>query len=164
EIASIDAAASLRRERRTARAAANIALSPLDQHDPAPSLRGVAIDPIKVLHVGRVGLVAGLALVGETGGGRRRGNVRARRGGPGCQYAEQITAPDLNLAAMFHAAAPRRMSSSHAMSLRSAHRALPSQASAPGPDGLDRSCRAYCNLAHTSVRVFPRAMSVPAGP
>src|SRR4029077_15465520 len=111
----------------------------LDQHDPAPSLRGIAIDPVKVLHVGRISLVAGLAFVRETGGVGRRGNTRARRGGSGCQHTEQIAAPDLNIWPIFHAAAPRRMNSSHAMSLRSAHRASRTQPNMPGPGALDRS-------------------------
>src|SRR5258708_40355229 len=51
EAATIDAVACLRREHAGKRAAASLTFCPLDQHDRAPSLRRIAVDAIKALHI-----------------------------------------------------------------------------------------------------------------
>jgi hypothetical protein len=89
-----------------------VALCPLDQHDRAPSLRRIAVDAIKALHIGRVGLVASLAFVGELCGFRRIASTRGRDGGADGRHAKQIATSDCGVEAIFHGAASIHMTSS----------------------------------------------------
>src|SRR5207253_2980814 len=78
EAAAIKTDPRFGRKRRPDRAAADLAMCSPDQHDRVPSLRGVAIDAVKRLHLGRVGPVASLALVREV--------ARVRRIASACGY------------------------------------------------------------------------------
>src|SRR5205823_14054214 len=78
---------------------------PLDQHDRVLSLRWIAVDPVEGLHLGRVGLVASLALVREVAGLTRSASACGRCGGANRGHAQQIAAPDFELEAIFHGAA-----------------------------------------------------------
>ena len=107
EAAAIETNARFGRKRRPDRAAANLAMCSPDQHDRVPSLRGVAIDAVKRLHLGRVGPVASLALVREVARVRRIASACGYRGGANRQHAQEIAAPDAGVSAIFHGRFPR---------------------------------------------------------
>src|SRR5262249_40399061 len=149
--ATIEIATCLRPERCIERAAAKVALCPLDQHDPVLSLRWIAVDAIEGLHLGRIGLVVRLALVREAAGLPRSVSASARRGGADRHYTEQIAAPDFGVEAIFHGTA-----STTGLSPRHESRAAPLGGLR---DNLICSMPAYFNDLAASVailRTWPR--------
>src|SRR5207248_1782497 len=102
EAAAIEIATYLGRERCTRRPAANVALCPLDQHDRSLSLRWIVVDAIEGLHLGRVGLIASLAFVGELCDVPRSATACGGHGGANRHCAEQIAAWDCGSEAIFH--------------------------------------------------------------
>jgi hypothetical protein len=74
---------------------------PFDQHE-CPSLRWIAVNPIKGLNFRRVGLIVSPGLIRELVGIRRAAGACARRRSPNREHAQEIPATDFGIDALFH--------------------------------------------------------------
>src|ERR1700731_2115020 len=91
--AAIKSAACFKRKCRNMHAAPGFTSCPFDQHE-CPSLRWIAVNPIKGLNFRRVGLIVSPGLIRELVGIHRAACACARRRGPNREHAKKIPAPD----------------------------------------------------------------------